>query len=108
MIRQVKEADFNAKTVVFESEHYISFMCNQRMLKDMVRFCVGGGSILSVDTTFELKDGLWLTDSSYPNNSLVDHKGQNPTFPGPYMWHFRKDNNNNNNNNFIINVCKNY
>ena len=67
LIHQVKEAEFNAKTIVFDSEHYLSFMSNERMAKDIERFCVLSNAILSVDTTFELKDGLWLTDSSFPS-----------------------------------------
>ena len=60
------------------------------MVKDLRRFCVQGDSVLTADTTFELKDGVWLTESSFENRSLVDAKGNHPTFPGPYMWQFRK------------------
>ena len=53
------------------------------------------GGIPSIGTTFEICDGLWLTDSSYPNLSLVKHQGNSthdhPSFPGPSFWHFRKD-----------------
>ena len=54
------------------------------------RFCVKGNSVWQVDTTFELTDRLWLTDSSYQNESLINENGCHPTFPGPSMWHFRK------------------
>ena len=60
------------------------------MLNDLHRFCVLGDSILRVDTTFELVEGLWLTDTTYSNEALVDLNGKNPQFPGPSFWHFRK------------------
>ena len=34
---------------------------------------------------------MWLTDTSYRNLVLVDKNGSRPEFPGPSMWHFRKD-----------------
>lgn len=40
--------------------------------------------------TFELVEGLWLTDTTYTNEALIDLKGKNPEFPGPSFWHFRK------------------
>ena len=50
-----------------------------------------GHSILSVDTTFEICDGLFLTDTSHPNLSLLDKRKNNPPqFPGPSFWHFKK------------------
>ena len=42
-------------------------------------------------TTFELVDGLWLTDSTYANIALADSQGKHPEFLGPNMWHFHKD-----------------
>ena len=64
----------------------LSTVCN--MINDSYRFCVNGNSILRVDTTFELAEGLWLT--TYANEALIDSKGKNPEFPGPSFWHFRK------------------
>ena len=63
---------------------------DSRMLDDINRFCVHGSSILLVDTTFELCDGMWLTDSAFQYEALLNEKGGNPMFPGPYMWLFRK------------------
>ena len=60
------------------------------MVIDLYRFCVNGNSVLHVDTTFELVEGLWLTDATYTNEALIDLKGENPEFPGPSLWHFRK------------------
>ena len=60
------------------------------MVNDLYRFCVNGSSVLRVDTTFELVEGLWLTDTTYTNEALIDLKGKNPEFPGPSFWQFRK------------------
>lgn len=56
----------------------------------MHHFCVRGNCNLHVDTTFELVEGLWLTDTTYTSEALVDLNGKNPEFPGPSFWHFRK------------------
>lgn len=58
------------------------------MVNDLYRFCVNGNLVLRVDTTFELVEGLWLTDTTYTNKALIDLKGKNPEFPGPSLWHF--------------------
>ena len=61
-------------------------------LSDLVRFCVHDSAVLSKDTTFEICDGLYFTDSSYENLSLKDKETNNhPYFPGPSFWHFKKD-----------------
>ena len=60
------------------------------MLEDINRFCVHGNSILLVDTTFQLCDGLWLTDKGFEYEALINEKGGHPMFPGLYMWDFRK------------------
>ena len=61
------------------------------MLTDIYRCCVLGDSVLNVDTTFDLVPGLWLTDTSYKCLVLLDEFDKHPEFPGPSMWHFRKD-----------------
>ena len=61
------------------------------MINNVRKFCVHGNSILRVDATFELIDGLWLTDTTYTNEALLDSQGKHPEFPRPSMWHFRKD-----------------
>ena len=50
------------------------------MLNNLFKFCVLGNAILRVDTTFELVDGLWLTDTTYTNEALVDLKGKHPEY----------------------------
>ena len=62
-------------------------------MTDIKRFCVEDTAILSVDTTFEICDGFFLTDISYPNLSLLDKRTNNPPqFPGLSFWHFKKKN----------------
>lgn len=79
---------FNSMTI--NKDQYVSINLLPNMLNDLYRFCVVGNSILRIDTTFELVDGLWLTDTTYTNKALVDLKGKHPEFPGPSFWHFRK------------------
>lgn len=90
MVRQMRESDYT-NSVVILPQHYLSYHSKPHMLSDIRRFCVNGNSVLQVDTTFELTDGLWLTDTCYKNLSLVNEKGENPEFPGPFMWSFKKD-----------------
>ena len=78
------------QSVTFTKGEYVTFNCLPNMLNDLHRFCVNGKSILRVDTTFELVEGLWLTDTTYTNEALLDSNGKNPEFPGPSFWHFRK------------------
>ena len=45
-----------------------------------------------MDTTFELVDGLWLTDTTFSHEALINHRnGKHPEFPDPSFWHFKKD-----------------
>ncbi|RMX57773.1 hypothetical protein pdam_00006752 [Pocillopora damicornis] len=77
-------------SVTFTKEQYISVNSSPNMLNDIHRFCVLGNSILRIDTNFELVDGLWLTDTTYTNESLIDQSNKHPEFPGPSFWHFKK------------------
>ena len=47
-------------------------------------------TIFCIDTTFEICDGLHLTDTTYPNLSLHDISGKHPEFLGPSFWHFKR------------------
>jgi hypothetical protein len=78
------------QSVTFTKENYSTFNSLPNMTNDLYRFCVVGNSILRVDTTFELVDGLWLTDTTYANEALLDTNNKHPEFPGPSFWHFRK------------------
>ena len=77
-------------SVTFTKGFYSAVNVLPRMLDDLYRFCVLGNGIFRVDTTFELVDGLWLTDTTYTNEALVNLGGKHPEFPGPSFWHFRK------------------
>lgn len=77
-------------SITFSKEQYLSVNCLPNMMNDLSRFCVLGNSILRVDTTFELVDGLWLTDTTYTNEPLINLNGKHPEFPGPTFWHFQK------------------
>lgn len=78
-------------SVTFSKDQYVSVNYLPSMLNDSFKFCVLGNAILRVDTTFELVDGLWLTDTTYTNEALIDLKGKHPEFPGPSFWHFPQD-----------------
>ena len=78
------------QSVTFTKENYAAFNSLPNMTNDLYRFCVVGDSILKVDTTFELVDSLWLTDTTYINEALLDTNNKHPEFPGPSFWHFRK------------------
>ena len=90
LIKLVKE-DSLVRSVVFMEDHYMAINFLPQMLKDMNRFCVTENGVFSVDTTFEICNGLYLTDTTYPNFALLDDNGKHPEFPGPSFWHFRKD-----------------
>ena len=60
------------------------------MINNLHHFCVNGNSILRVDTTFELVEGLWLTDMMYTNEALTDLNGKHPEFSVPSFWHLCK------------------
>ena len=90
LIKLMKENTF-VKSLKFEHGRYHAFDFKTYMLKDVERFCIEGSTELNVDTTFDLVYGLWLTDTSYRNFTMVDKNGNHPEFPGPLMWHFRKD-----------------
>ena len=51
-------------SVTFNKDQYISVIFLPSMLNDLFKFCVLGNAILRLDTTFELVDGLWLTDTT--------------------------------------------
>ena len=77
-------------SVTFTKEKYISVNSSPNMLNDIHRFCVLENSILKIDTTFEFVDGLWLTDTTYTNESSINQSNKHHEFPGPSFWHFKK------------------
>ena len=69
IIKYVKEDDF-IRTVTFTKDKYYTINVLPKMMKDIERFCLKKGGILSIDTTFEICDGLWLTDQIYRLSSM--------------------------------------
>ena len=90
LVRMVKSESM-VKGLIFGEDYYSTVNIMPHMLSDLKRFCADGDGIFTVDTTFQLADELWLTDSTYPNLSLLDEDGKHPEFPGPSQWHFRKN-----------------
>ena len=56
------------------------------MLINMHRFYVLENSTWTVGTTFQVAEKLWLTDSSYENETLLDENGKHRTFPGLFIF----------------------
>lgn len=83
-------SNYLLQSVTFAKELQVALNLLPQMINDLHRFCVLGDSIFQVDTIFKLIEGLWLTDTTYSNEALVDLNGKNPEFPGPSFWHFRK------------------
>lgn len=91
LIYTVKSVTSMMNMIVFSSRDYIAFNYLPQKINNAKKFYVYRNSILRVDTTFELIDGLWLTDTTYTNEALLNSQGIHPGFPGPSMWHFRKN-----------------
>ena len=85
LIYTVKSVTSMMNMIVFSSRDYIAFNYLPQIINNIKNFCVHGNSILRVDTIFELIDGLWLTDTTYTNEALLDSQGKHPEFPGPSM-----------------------
>ena len=79
LIRSLQTIPLNS-SVTFTKEQYISVNSSPNMLNDIYRFCILGNSILRINTTFELVDGLWLTDTTYTNESLINESKKHPEF----------------------------
>ena len=90
LIKMVQEDTF-ARTIKILKDRYVTFNYKDYMIDDLKRFCVNGSSELNIDTTFDLIYGLWSTDTSYRNLSLINIDGKPLEFPGPSVWHFHKD-----------------
>ena len=71
-------------SVAFTKEEYLSVNCTQYMLEDLHSFRVIGNSVLQVN--FELVDNLWLTDTSFSNEALLNISSEHPQFPGPSFF----------------------
>ena len=73
-------------------QYYIVFAFTDDCLEGVERCCVNSSSVFRCDTTFEIMNKLWLTDTSYTNTTLIKTQDtKHPEFPGPMMVHFTKD-----------------
>ena len=93
LIKQIKWSNgAYMQSLTFTKDRYYHINYNKKSLSDIKRFCSEDYSVLRFDTTFEIINGFWLTDTSYSNLALIhSESGKNPEFPGPNMIHFRKD-----------------
>ena len=90
IVNYLKEDDAFVKSLYLNKDEYNALNFIQEQLWDVCCFCVKGSSILSIDTAFEICEGLYLTDSTCQNISLVNQNGKKPAFPRPWFWHFCK------------------
>ena len=72
------QEDTFVRTIKFLKDKYVTFNYKEYMIHDLKRFCANGTNELNIDTTFDLVYGLWLTDMSYRNLSLIDIDGKHP------------------------------
>ena len=70
--------------------HYVSFSATERILDDIVKLCIHENSTFVRNTTFGLADCLWLCDSSFQYEVLLNDSGEHPHFLSLYMLHFDK------------------
>ena len=86
----LKEDDAFVKSLTLNKDGCNTLYFIQEQLWDVYHFCIKGNGILSIATMFEVCEGLYLTDSTCQNLSLVDQSGKHFEFPGPSFWHFCK------------------
>ena len=94
LVMQMRQSDTEPfiRSVVSLPSYCVATAFTDRTIKNIERFCVNGTSVFRCDTTFEIIDNLWLTDTSYTNFSLINAEdSSHPEFPGPLMVHFAKD-----------------
>ena len=78
------------KSVSIIRDSYYIFLGTDVQLNDVAKFCCDFDNILCIDTTFNLCD-KWVTDCCYNNIRLETDEGKYPTFLGPTIIHFSKD-----------------
>ena len=99
-LRQENEVEYIVKYLKKEGRFVKSFHLDyceygtvnviSEQLWDMYRFCVRDNGIFCIDTTLEICNGLYLTDTTYPNLYLHGINGKHSEFPGPSIWHFKR------------------
>ena len=79
LIKQIQE--FNRQymqSLPYLSDCYCHINFNENSISDIENLCVSGSSILRFDTSFEIIDSFWLTDTCYTNLSVTDESGNHP------------------------------
>ena len=82
------------RSVTMFEDCYIAFLYSDKQLKDIEQFCcrTTDNSVFGVDTTFDLADEMWLTDSSLRNERILSvRSNDHPINFGPGMLHFSKN-----------------
>ena len=73
LIKQIQESNRQyMQSLTYSSNRYCHINFNKNSISGIERFYVNGSSILRFDTTFEIIDGFWLTDTNYTNLSVID------------------------------------
>ena len=78
------------RSVSCVDESYYVFLANDVQLNDIADFCCTNNNILCIDTTYNLCNN-WVTDCCYTNKRIETKDGKNPTFLGPSILHFNKE-----------------
>ena len=78
------------RTVAAIQRSYYIFLGSNIQMSDIASMCGEFGSVLCVDTTFNLCP-YWVTDCTYTNQRLITNSGNHPIFLGPSIIHFEKD-----------------
>eukprot|EP00111_Clytia_hemisphaerica_P023467 TCONS_00069149-protein len=83
----IKKPGSYSKQFFLTNKEYGALNYSDYQLLDLKRHCVDEKAVFSVDTTFDICENLFLTDSTYENLALIDAKSKNhPQFPGPSFW----------------------
>ena len=90
IVKYLKKEDNFLKSFLLDHCEYSTVNFIPEQLWDIYCFCVRDNWIFCIDTTFEICDGLYLTDTTYPNLSLHNVNGNHAEFPGPSFWHFKR------------------
>ena len=88
IVKYLKKEDSFVKSFHLDHCEYSTINFIPEQLWDIYCFCVRDNGIFCVDTTFEICNGLYLTDTIYPNLSLHDINGKHPEFPGVIVLAF--------------------
>ena len=90
IVKYLKKEDSFVKSFHLDHCEYSTVNFISEQLWDIYRVCVRDNGIFCIDATFEICDGLYLRDTTYPNLSLHDINGKHLEFLGPSFWHFKR------------------